>query len=431
MSRTRIVCLVAILISLAAAITCYFLANHFPEHIYRSEKLMDSYFGSDLPRTYANMTDRHSSFWATYKHPLYGLVFLPAGYLLRVVFGLSTQATAQLFLGVNMFVWTLTLFACLFFLTKRILDTCLYVALALSTSSVLFWFTVPESFCFGSTTILLPILLAMIPRFSRNYILHVAAQVVSASITLTNWMAGFLSSLFKQGVRRTVQIALHALAVLTILWSVQLKMAPSSTFFMNSPTLAWEAKWWVRDCMSVSIPMKLKYLFFDPVASSPMISHVVPAEKYEVQWGKWPPNDLPRLDVDETAARQPQQSQAVAGLFSIPLHGCYMVLWSFVLAFGIFCLVRQSFKSPALRVIAACLFGQAVLHMLYDVRETFIYSAHWVPLLVLTVATTSKTRFRPYVLGAVALIIVYCGITNVSLYAACLRLLETFSAWAQ
>jgi hypothetical protein len=122
---------------------------------------------------------------------------------------------------------------------------------------------------------------------------------------------------------RTVQIALHALAVLTILWSVQLKMAPSSTFFMNSPTLAWEAKWWVRDCMSVSISMKLKYLFFDPIASSPMIFHVVPAEQYKVQWGKWPPNDLPRLDVDETAARQPQQSQAVAGLFSRPIHGCY------------------------------------------------------------------------------------------------------------
>jgi hypothetical protein len=201
MSRTRIVCLVAIVISLAAAITCYFLASHFPEHIYRSEKLMDSYFGSDLPCTFANMTDRHSSFDDAYKHPLYGLVFLPAAYFLRLVFGLSAPGTSQLFLSVNMFVWTLTLFACLFLLTKRLMDTCLYVMLALFTSSTLFWFTVPESFCFGSTTILLPILLVMIPRFSRDYILHVAAHVVSASITLTNWMAGFLSSLFMQGVR--------------------------------------------------------------------------------------------------------------------------------------------------------------------------------------------------------------------------------------
>jgi hypothetical protein len=135
MSYTQRIFSCAIILAILASVICYALAKRLPGHMYMSQKLMDSYFGSDLPRSYANMTSRYSDFGTTFKHPLYGLMFLPYSKLLRSVFGISPEASVRCFLSANIFLWALALFACLYFVSTRVVDTCLYTLLALFCSS--------------------------------------------------------------------------------------------------------------------------------------------------------------------------------------------------------------------------------------------------------------------------------------------------------
>lgn len=73
------------------------------------------------------------------------------------------------------------------------------------------------------------------------------------------------------------------------------------------------------------------------------------------------------------------------------------VAWAGLLALGVYGLVASP-GFPAFRlVLALALAGQFVLHLFYG-YETFVFSLHFLPLLVAITALGSKTRFRPFVL---------------------------------
>jgi hypothetical protein len=101
------------------------------------------------------------------------------------------------------------------------------------------------------------------------------------------------------------------------------------------------------------------------------------------------------------------------------------LLWLALLLLGLWNLVGLK-EQPQLRlVIGLTLIGQMFLHLLYG-WETFLYSLHFLPFLILLVALSSLTPARPWVLLLTAGLIVTAGVNNLTQFQHALAFYQTY-----
>lgn len=386
----------------AAAFVC-FLTFQVPERLFQVD-LYDAYFGSDLPRTYREMVIRSSVGDAEARHPLYSLGTLGLTIPLRRLLGTPDLMASRVVISANAFLWASVLFTVCWTLTKKILDSVLLVLLALSSAAAIFWLPVPETFALGSTTILIPVALLCWERRNDGHVAHVVAQVASMSMTITNWMSGLIASMLKLRAGRGFSVALHALTLtflLTVAQSVVLNRpnhflalvgSGAHGRFMNTRPLCDMA----RDFFLTSLsPARVAY-------------RITP------QGDEWPKNDLPNVDVLEHAGPviKTIAPTVIGGQRHVVLPWC---LWSAVLAAGFYTTLRRCRESVVRQAILLCTLGQFLLHLFYG-PETFMYCAHWMPLLVLMVAGAMQTRWRRVWIGCIVVLVVHNVAANVIMY---------------
>jgi hypothetical protein len=66
-------------------------------------------------------------------------------------------------------------------------------------------------------------------------------------------------------------------------------------------------------------------------------------------------------------------------------------------------------------MLGLAILGQLALHILYG-EETFLYSLHFVPLLIVVAAASTLTSTRPYALALVALLLATTTINNAQVF---------------
>jgi hypothetical protein len=395
--------------------------------MYHSVNLWDAYFGSDLPRSYANMIDLSSDFSSMFKHPLYTLALFPASQLIQKSLNISPDAATWTLLAANAFLWTFALFTCVYAICHKLLDTIIYTLLGMSCASTLFWLTVPETFGFGATTILIPFLLLTNTTVASQYVLSVFVNLCAASITITNWMIGLIGSFLLHGPRRTLSIALHTLAVLTVLWSVQKIFIPTGTFFMDFRLIKHET-YRLRAWQDQSFLAQTRSLLVTPLTPYRIASLVIPAQSYDFGGGvKWPDADLPMVTIPH-GARTPAMS-LLGPHVPVPVYVGVCALWLLLLGIGATQLARSFKTSPLCQMIGLGLVGQFALHWMYGTQEAFIYSAHWTPFLILLAALASTSRWRSLCLTTSLALTTYCFIFNSWHLLACWRELSSFSIY--
>ncbi len=75
----------------------------------------------------------------------------------------------------------------------------------------------------------------------------------------------------------------------------------------------------------------------------------------------------------------------------------------------------MAFRFPGQRkvkiVLGFTIVGQLSLHLLYG-EETFLYSLHWLPFLVLLAATGVHSTYRHYILATTIVLIIGVSINN-------------------
>jgi hypothetical protein len=240
-------------------------------------------------------------------------------------------------------------------------------------------------------------------------------------------MSGIIASFVSLRLHKTVLVALHALAVITILWSIQKAIAPSSTFFFDLDRLEREIMW-TKDWDAVPPQLKVKHLLVDPVAPFGITSFVIPAKSYDAPWGKWPAYDLPAVVVYDNERAEGGSLVQLPIKRTIYIIMC--VLWLGLLGLGIYQLAYDSLSKPFHRAVLICLLGQFSLHFVYGIHETFMYSPHWTPLLIIAAAATSTGRYRYACFTVCAIVTLYCMISNPWLHSECMRLLDSFSSYA-
>jgi len=343
------------------------------------------WFQADIERVYGNMTKRWSDHYRTKVHPLFSLAAHPAVHVLHKA-GLQKYEAVRLFVGTTAGMWLATIFLLLRLLRLRYLDAMLFSTLAAVSASAFFWSTVPETYLIGSVTMLLVMgFVAVSSERTFSAIWYVAFSAISLSMTVTNWMTGILATIVNNSWKQSIRITLDAFLLVTVLWAVQHAIYPSSEFFLLSPE---------------------EHLYILPDTGGGFIEKTVAFFLHSMI--------MPEIQALENpwAADWPFLTIQLASIGSSGFLGLAMtVIWAGLLGFGAWAAFRFPEQEKFKVVLGLTLLGQLGLHLLYG-DETFLYSLHWLPFLVLLAAMGAVSPHRRYVLAAVAVLIVGAGFNN-------------------
>ena len=396
--------LVAALLAAAACAASWQGARRLPSAITVHRFFIDEWFEADSPRVFSDMVNTMGPHNATSQHPLFPLAAAcPVRVLERC--GLSPlEAVRGVIAGVAG-LWLAALFALLRWLGCRRLDAALFSILGAVSASAICWFVVPETWAFGSVTILLA--LGVAARSMTRAVpvgWHVLASAATLSMTVTNWMVGLLATVVQFPWRRAAQITVNAFVVVVALWAVQMRLFPTSRFFIR-PQVNTS---WVLQPESAEPLRVLGAFVFHPM--------VMPA-------------------VDETGQRdRPWARLTVQD--SLPGSGGVWgavgaALWAILLGLGAWGLARSRPRRQMALVIGLALAGQLGLHLVYGAEETFLYSLHWLPLLIAVAACSVLTPARRPALVMAGALAVCALVNNTAQWRKAARFVRHYATEAQ
>jgi len=358
---------------------------------------IDFWFGGDSPRVFENLINFRGDHYRTSVHPLFSLLIAtPTIMLLKLglskVQAVTVEMAVAAALAPALLYWILRVFL------PR-LDATVYTLLFLSSAGFMFWFSVPETFAWGSVSVLLALLAgAVIPR-GRHAAAVVLASAFSLSMTLTNWMAGLMAALVSQPWRTALRSSVYAFALVALLTPVQYLLFPSAGKFLN---VGAEQKF-----------MRSESVHTLPANTATFFVNAVVAPKFEIFQLK-EPDQPPR----------PTLSALTASIGSGGVYGIVAaVAWVGLLLLGLRALAANAMSSRIAFIVATVVAGQFILHLFYG-DGPFLYAAHYVPLLIVIAGFASKTKLRPLALGLAITVGIAGGINNLAMF-------EQASGWLQ
>jgi hypothetical protein len=355
----------------------------------------DVWFEASLPRVYSNMVALDSDQSRSNVHPLFSLLVYPPTTVLRKVFGLDPAVAVRLLLAFVACLWISLMYLLLRTLDCRRLDAGLLSLLALLSAAAVFWLPIPETYPFGSCSLLLALLLMnTVPRTSFWW--YIGINVVTLSVTVTNWMAGVLATLVNQGWKRSLQIGAAAVVVVVLLSGVQRLVFPSVLLAFGQAKN--ETKYLFRPEAGGPVRVLTSLLFHSMVMPEIVLVNnkdsLLEVGTTTIDLGKKMTTQLSPLGTGTAWAR------------------IAVVVWGCLLSLGIWALLTVRQQHGFRLVLGLLLCGQILLHLLYG-EETFLYAIHVAPLLILMVGLATLTAIRPIVLGLVVVLVVTMGMNNV------------------
>lgn len=382
--------LVILILAITIAIASYGGSQQIPDAIFTDFYAQDTWFGSDIPTVFGNMTSVQSDFGRNNKHPLFPLLVLPPILIIAKLFHLELIEAVRLVIPAVAAVWIGLLFGLFRLIGGSRLEATLLSLVGGSSAAAIFWFTVPESFSFGSVTILLALVLTALSQyraFAPGW--YVAVGALSVSITITNWMAGLLATIVNYRWKKALQITLVTFVIVNALWVLQRSIFRNAGYPFSLKTFIGEKKF-------MSGPQDGSAL--NAIASFFYQTLVMPA-----------------VQLSDSAIRPGWAKPVVnpLALGSGSLWGLIAVLaWTALFALGVWGFFSTK-KHPKLRIVLGLTFlGQLAMHSVYGTGETFIYALHFAPLLLAVAGFSYLTRLRSLAVLLAVLLVVSAGINN-------------------
>ena len=394
--------LLAVCLALLMTVACFQTGRLLNPTLLRQSGI---WFDADNGRVYNNITVRTSDHYRTNVHPLFSLLLHPPVYAVRHVLGrilgLDTATVVRLVVASVAGAWIAIFFVFLRALRCRRLDAALFATLAACSASTLFWTAVPETYPVGSITLLAALLAVALFEGKRpSPWPFILVSALSLSITITNWMAGIAATAVSFPWRRAVQITVSAFCLVTALWGFQKLLYPSAQFFLGSRE---EARYMFRT--EAGGPRAILTTFV--VASMVMPDVRVIEDKTVVETGS-------RLSVQKS----PVGSSGRWGFAAASV-------WIALLALGAWALFTLRHYARLRLALGLTLLGQISLHLIYG-EETFLYSMHYMPLLVAIASLATLTRARRLALALAGCCIALTAVNNAAEFDRTRRMLGQF-----
>ena len=345
----------------------------------------DLWFQADSGRAFADMVWHDSGHVRSSVHPLFVLVALPVVYLFRKVGHLDPMQAVRLFSSLVAGLWLAT-----FYLLFRLLklprwEATTFSALAFVAAAPMFWFTCSETYPLGSLSILAVfVFLATTRDGAPSLLRYILVTLISLSMTITNGMVGAIATAVRLRWKRVIAVGAASLASLFALSLLQRAIFPGARLvgqrggeeaaFLLDPKLGG--------------PLHIIPAFF---------LHSVIAPAFGTSVGR----------VGEPILSFQMSRPGSSGLLGALAAG----VWIVVLAVGLWGIVSSRIDGRFRAALGLALAGQLLLHLVYG-DETFLYSLHFAPLLILVAALGAQTRARTLVLALVVPLVFLAAVNN-------------------
>ncbi|QLE57520.1 hypothetical protein [Nostoc sp. TCL26-01] len=344
------------------------------------------WFGADCPRVFDDMVRPEADHYRTKVHPLFVILTLPVVLALKLAFGIEALTAVRLVIATVAGLWLGTFFLILRLISCRRFDATLFSILAMTSAAAIFWFVVPETYSFGSLSILIGLcFFAITLHYSVTDTWYVIVSALTLSFTITNWMVGILATFINYQWRRALQITVNGFCVVVLLWSVQKAIFPTVQFFLGDR----EEKKYINMAASGGVLTSLKSFIFH--------SLIMPS------FNVLPNNRLPHWQIMSVQASAPG-SGSIWGYIAVGL-------WAGLLGLGIWAIFSIKKHLQFRLLLGFTILGQLALHSIYG-DETFLFSLHFAPLLVLLVALSTLTRARTIALALTGMLVITVSINN-------------------
>lgn len=344
------------------------------------------WFQGDISRVYESLTSRFSyGHYRAKVHPLFSILTTPIAFVLNKIFNLNWYQTIQIIVVAIACIWALAMYALLRLIGCLKTEALLFSIFGLSSAAALFWLSVPESYGLGSISIITALSLAVIAsQKSVPAWLQVLISSFSLSITVTNWMTGILSSFTTNSYRRAAKITISALIFVAIIWVIQKQIFPTAVFFIGDT----EESKYVYFPTTERIINVLKSFFLNTIFATNLL-----VSGYNIH--NWPMLSFQTSEIN------------IFNFFS----ALSILLWTMLLTLGLWAILTLK-KLTAFRItLGLTIIGQLLLHLIYG-EETFLYSLHFLPLLIALSALALLTHLRKVSMCIVIALIPLCAFNN-------------------
>ena len=351
----------------------------------------DVWFNGDVVTVYSAMINRWTSHRSQF-HPLFSLMTTPLVYMLKLGLHIEPHTAVRILLSTVAGLWSGGMYLVLRAIGCRRLDAGVLTLLAISSAASIIWFVVPETWPFGSLSILLALgLVAVSEHRSIGSGWYVLVSAMTLGTTVTNWMAGIISTAVTHHWKQAVQITINAFCLVIVLWCVEKLFFPATELFL-APYMPEITRHLNTAGSGGPLQVANAFVFH---------SMVLPAINGDVvSLGRQPPRTAVLMSIQSSTAG----SGSLWGTVSIVL----LILFFGAGLWGLVSLKQYPRFRLALGLMLA---GQLGLHVLYG-AETFLYSLHWIPLLVTLGALGSLASPRRLWLVLAVLLLVSTAINN-------------------
>lgn len=345
------------------------------------------WFSADINRVYACMNNpEHVYHYRASVHPLFASIGYPPTKILRDLFSVDPITAVRIIVSAVAMLSLAAMYGVLRLIGCRRLDAVLFAVLAATSAWGMFWNTVPETYPFGTLSILLALAFVAAAAYRRFSFPHyVLVSAMTLSITVTNWMFGLLIAFVKLPWRRAFSTTVYAFATVSFLFGVQKYFVPEAVYFIGDRG----EKLYVLHPDSENGACRARSFLFHSMVMPDIKERDNPQSQY-----------FHTL----TVQRSDLGSGSRWGL-------CATLLWPVVLGAGLLGIAFVFHQRHFRVVLMLTLLLQFLLHMLYG-EETFLFSGHFGPLLVVLAAFGTFTRARPVILFLTAALIVNSAVNN-------------------
>jgi hypothetical protein len=341
-------------------------------------------FDADCSSVTANMYDRFSDQTLNRRHPLFSIVTIPLTYATAILSRRPRIEAAILVFSFLGCLWAPVFYLALNALLADRIAAILFAIVGMSSASTAFWLSIPERHSLAGLSVVAGLfLLACAQRMKQ----HTSALLggsffLTLGLTVTNCALAVFGCLAKAGWKATARILFYAFGVMALVNVASSVYLPTG-YFIGVTSL------------DQSYVRKPNPSHLQEVTRSFLLHSMV----------------TPRLGIAE-GYPVPVLSAQSSPAFSTGGPGAVASLAWILLLVTIPLTVFQLYKSDrAVLVLGAYVVSQFALYCVYG-RETFLYSANYLPVLIALAALGVKTRIRPLILALAAILAVSAAVNN-------------------
>jgi hypothetical protein len=366
------------------------------------------WFGGDSALVFTQLTHPESDVYKRVRHPWFPIL-APALVSLAELTGLDSYAALGLVTAGIASLWIGMMFVLLRLMGCRQLDSTIFSILALTSASAIFWFVVPECYPLSSLSLLFGLLFAAIVQYRKlSALWYAIATTITLSMSVTNGFVGFLITILNWSWKQSLKIIAGALFLTVLPLGIYRLIRPFIfTQAVTTPTVAPSGSETAASVASQSGGV-LGFL-----------KQIIVADA----WFMWHPQDTIGSFFFHTtiapAFKLSQQENGVTGIVtqgstpgSASMWGLVSVfLWIALLSLGVWGFFSVRWFPQLKIVLGLTLLEQLFFHVAFG-DETFLYSLHFVPLLIMLAALSTLTRVRWFAIALSCSLIVCMAINN-------------------